>query len=123
MIGTVPLEADGSAQFKVPVDQAVYFQLLDENQMELRRMRSFISFQPGEQRACVGLPRDARPWRRARRHVPLGHAPRPGRSPAAALGRLGHEFPPRRAADLRPALHGLPRRPEAGRRAWTSPAA
>jgi hypothetical protein len=54
VIGTVPLQADGSAYFKVPVDQAVYFQLLDENQMELRRMRSFISFQPGEQRACVG---------------------------------------------------------------------
>ncbi len=38
----------------MPVDEAVYFQLLDENQMELRRMRSFISFQAGEQRACVG---------------------------------------------------------------------
>jgi len=38
----------------VPADTAVYFQLLDENRMELRRMRSFISFQPGESRACVG---------------------------------------------------------------------
>jgi mono/diheme cytochrome c family protein len=28
--------------------------LLDENRMELRRMRSFISFQPGEYRACAG---------------------------------------------------------------------
>lgn len=54
VLGTVPLEADGSANFKVPADEAVYFQLLDENQMELRRMRSFISFQPGEVRACVG---------------------------------------------------------------------
>ena len=54
IIGTVPIEADGSAQFQVPVDTPVYFQLLDENQMELRRMRSFISFQPGEQRACSG---------------------------------------------------------------------
>ncbi|HQN01499.1 MAG TPA: hypothetical protein PLL36_10505, partial [Candidatus Hydrogenedentes bacterium] len=34
--------------------KAVYFQLLDENRMELRRMRSFISFQPGESRSCVG---------------------------------------------------------------------
>jgi hypothetical protein len=38
----------------VPADTAVYFQLLDENFMELRRMRSFISFQPGEARGCVG---------------------------------------------------------------------
>ncbi|MCY3019859.1 MAG: hypothetical protein NTW87_12630, partial [Planctomycetota bacterium] len=54
ILGTVPVESDGSAHFSVPVDTAVYFQLLDENQMELRRMRSFISFQPGEVRGCVG---------------------------------------------------------------------
>ncbi len=54
VLGTVPIEADGSAHFRVPVDTPVYFQLLDENYMELRRMRSFISFQPGEVRGCVG---------------------------------------------------------------------
>jgi len=54
VLGTVPVEADGSAHFQVPVDTSVYFQLLDENFMELRRMRSFISFQPGETRGCVG---------------------------------------------------------------------
>ena len=54
VLGTVPIEADGSAHFRVPVDLAVYFQLLDENHMELQRMRSFISFQPGEVRGCVG---------------------------------------------------------------------
>jgi len=54
ILGDVPVERDGSAHFRVPADTAVYFQLLDENRMELRRMRSFISFQPGEVRACVG---------------------------------------------------------------------
>ncbi|MBN2291356.1 MAG: discoidin domain-containing protein, partial [Pirellulales bacterium] len=54
VLGTVPVESDGSAHFRVPVDKPVYFQLLDENFMELRRMRSFISFQPGEVRGCVG---------------------------------------------------------------------
>ncbi len=54
VLGTVPVESDGSAHFQVPVDTPVYFQLLDENFMELRRMRSFISFQPGEVRSCVG---------------------------------------------------------------------
>jgi hypothetical protein len=54
ILGTVPVEADGSAKFRVPVDTPVYFQLLDENHMELRRMRSFISFQPGEVRGCSG---------------------------------------------------------------------
>ncbi len=54
ILGDVPVRADGSVQFTVPADRAVYFQLLDENRMELRRMRTFISFQPGEQRSCVG---------------------------------------------------------------------
>ncbi len=54
VIGTVPIEADGSACFQVPANTPLYFQLLDENHMELRRMRSFISFQPGEVRGCVG---------------------------------------------------------------------
>ncbi len=54
ILGDVPVEPDGSAHFRVPADTAVYFQLLDENRRELRRMRSFISFQRGESRACVG---------------------------------------------------------------------
>ncbi len=54
ILGTIPLDENGSAHFKVPADTAVYFQLLDADGMELRRMRSFISFQPGESRGCVG---------------------------------------------------------------------
>ncbi len=56
VIGTVPVEDDGSAHFRVPVaDHAsVYFQALDENHMEIRRMRSSVSFQPGERRSCNG---------------------------------------------------------------------
>jgi len=54
VLGEVPIESDGSAHFRVPVDTPLYFQLLDSNHMELRRMRSFISFQPGEARSCVG---------------------------------------------------------------------
>lgn len=54
VIGTVPVADDGSAHFKVPVDNAVYFQALDENEMEIRRMRSHVTFQPGETRGCLG---------------------------------------------------------------------
>ncbi|MCP4312674.1 MAG: hypothetical protein GY790_15540 [Bacteroidetes bacterium] len=55
-IGVVPVEADGSAHFKVPTAGAasVYFQALDENYMEVVRMRSSVSFQPGEVRSCTG---------------------------------------------------------------------
>jgi hypothetical protein len=54
VVGTVPVDEDGSAHFKVPVDEAVYFQALDENFMEVRRMRSHVTFQPGEVRGCTG---------------------------------------------------------------------
>ena len=54
IIGTVPVQADGSAHFEVPTDTALYFQALDAKGMELRRMRSYVSFQPGEVRGCNG---------------------------------------------------------------------
>jgi hypothetical protein len=54
VIGTVKVERDGSAHFKLPPDTAVYFQALDERQMEVRRMRSMVSLQPGEVRGCRG---------------------------------------------------------------------
>jgi len=54
VIGLVPVEADGSAHFKVPADQTVYFQALDENYLELRRMRSNVTFRAGESRGCIG---------------------------------------------------------------------
>ncbi len=54
VIGIVPVEEDGSACFKVPVDQPVYFQALDANFLEVRRMRSNVTFQDGEYRGCIG---------------------------------------------------------------------
>jgi len=54
VIGTVPVERDGSACFTVPADTAVYFQALDERQMEVRRMRSVVSLKAGEVRGCSG---------------------------------------------------------------------
>ena len=54
IIGTVPVEADGSVNFKVPSGIAVHFQLLDENQRALQTMKSFTGVQPGETRGCFG---------------------------------------------------------------------
>lgn len=54
VIGIVPVEADGSAYFKVPADQPVYFHALDENFLELRRMRSNVTLKAGENRSCIG---------------------------------------------------------------------
>lgn len=54
VLGTVPVEADGSAYFEVPARRFVYFQLLDENGMMIQSMRSGTSLLPGEKAGCVG---------------------------------------------------------------------
>lgn len=54
ILGTVPVEADGSACFNVPAERFVYFQLLDRNGMMISTMRSGTEVQPGETLGCVG---------------------------------------------------------------------
>ncbi|MBM3861331.1 MAG: hypothetical protein FJ395_17020 [Verrucomicrobia bacterium] len=52
--GIVPVHDDGSAHFTVPARRNIFFQALDENFMEVQRMRTFVNLQPGETRGCVG---------------------------------------------------------------------
>ncbi len=54
MHGIVPVHPDGSAHFTVPAEKNLFFQALDENYMELQRMRTFINLMPGEKRSCIG---------------------------------------------------------------------
>lgn len=54
ILGTVPVEADGSACFDLPAGKPVLFQALDEQGMALQTMRSLTYVQPGEQTSCVG---------------------------------------------------------------------
>jgi formylglycine-generating enzyme required for sulfatase activity len=54
ILGTVPIQPDGSVSFKVPSGQALHFQLLDENYRCLQIMRSFTGVMPGETRGCLG---------------------------------------------------------------------
>ena len=54
ILGTVPVEPDGSAYFSVPSGKFVYFQLLDERGRMVQSMRSGTLVQPGERTGCVG---------------------------------------------------------------------
>ena len=54
ILGTVPVEADGSASFEVPPLRSIYFAVLDENDLSIKQMRSFVTLQPGETLSCVG---------------------------------------------------------------------
>ncbi len=54
ILGTVPVNADGSVYFPVPAGKMLFFQLLDERHRALQTMRSFTGAMPGETRGCVG---------------------------------------------------------------------
>jgi hypothetical protein len=54
ILGTVPVESDGSVYFSVPADRFVYFQLLDAQGRMVQSMRSGTIVRPGETAGCVG---------------------------------------------------------------------
>ena len=54
VLGTVPVEEDGSACFEVPAGRTVLFVALDANDMAVKRMQSFTNVAPGELLGCVG---------------------------------------------------------------------
>ena len=54
ILGTVPVEPDGSAYFEVPALRSLFFVALDERDLSVKRMQSFAAVQPGEILSCVG---------------------------------------------------------------------
>ena len=79
VLGTVPVEPDGSAYFEVPALRSLFFVALDEHDNSVKRMMSFLTVMPGETTSCVGChePQDAN--RAERRSQP---APGPARPPS-----------------------------------------
>ena len=76
--GVVPVEEDGSACFRVPADKNLFFQALDEDFMEVQRMRTFVNLRPGETRSCIGC-HERRQWA-------------PPRKPLLALRHPAHDL-------------------------------
>ncbi len=54
VLGTVPVEADGSAHFQVPANLPIGILPLDENGQALQVMRSWMTAMPGENLHCLG---------------------------------------------------------------------
>ncbi|MBT7066732.1 MAG: SUMF1/EgtB/PvdO family nonheme iron enzyme [Verrucomicrobia bacterium] len=54
ILGTVPLEEDGSVVFKVPANTPISLQPLDKDGKALAIMRSWLVGMPGEVASCVG---------------------------------------------------------------------
>lgn len=68
LLGTVPVEPDGSVVVRVPSGVPLQIQALDENFMAVMTERSFHYLHPGERRGCVGC------------HEPLGTSLKPDSS-------------------------------------------
>ncbi|WP_231617243.1 SUMF1/EgtB/PvdO family nonheme iron enzyme [Novipirellula aureliae] len=54
VLGTVPVEEDGSAMLSIPHSVPISIQPLDENGQALQIMRSWLAAMPGERLSCVG---------------------------------------------------------------------
>jgi len=76
VMGTVPVDEDGSAHFRVPSGVIFFLQALDERGMAVQTMRSATYVQPGQRYTCVGChePRNTAP--------PNGFAAAVGREPS-----------------------------------------
>ncbi|MBN1418065.1 MAG: hypothetical protein JXP34_04775, partial [Planctomycetes bacterium] len=54
ILGTVPIEPDGSARFIAPAGRPILFQALDEDGFAYQTMRTTTYLQPGEVVSCAG---------------------------------------------------------------------
>ena len=63
ILGTIPVEPDGSAYFEAPAMRSLFFVALDKNELSVKKMQSFVTLQPGETTSCVGChePRSVTP--------------------------------------------------------------
>jgi hypothetical protein len=73
VLGTVPVEADGSAYFRAPSGVALFFQALDAEGRAVQTMRSATHVQPGQTLSCTGC------------HDSRKDTPPPARAPLASL--------------------------------------
>lgn len=63
VLGTAPIEEDGSAHFEAPAGVTFYFQTLDERGLAVQTMQSATYLHPGEHLSCHGChePKQASP--------------------------------------------------------------
>jgi len=117
VLGTIPVEPDGSACVELPANRPVFFVALDENDLSVKAHAELRQRRPGETTSCVGCHEE-----RTRTPLPGGAAPI-----AAALAKRPRKIAPiegvpdvidfqaRCPADPRCPLRPLPRLRQARR--------
>ena len=82
VLGTVPVETDGSARFMAPTKKLLYVQALDRRGLAVQSMRSGMYFHPGEKLTCQGC------------HESRQKAPAPAKRVVQALKRAPSKIKP-----------------------------
>ena len=54
ILGTVPVEPDGSAHFEAPANRSLFLIALDAQGNSVKRIQSFLTVMPGEAASCIG---------------------------------------------------------------------
>ena len=60
VLGTVPVEEDGSAHFVVPANKEIFFQALDQQGLAVQSMRSATQLHEGQRLVCAGCHQPSR---------------------------------------------------------------
>lgn len=79
VLGTIPVEADGSARFIAPAGRMLYFQALDTNGCAVQSMMSATYVHPGETLTCTGCHENRHRVNPAPAHPPLAFQQPPRR--------------------------------------------
>ena len=90
VLGTVPVESDGSAYFRIPSGMSVFFQALDADGFALQTMRSLTYVQPGQTLSCIGCHESRYTARRESKHA--GHGARAFQDPVGRRRHLAFAF-------------------------------
>lgn len=85
ILGTVPVESDGSAYFELPANTFVYYQALDASGRMVQSMRSGTYVQPDEAQGCIGCHES----RTASAELIVARPKAMGRAPSKLDGWLG----------------------------------
>ncbi len=75
IVGTVPVESDGSAMFRIPANTPISVQPLDAEGKSLQLMRSWFVGMPGENVSCVGCHEGRNTTPRSRTTIALAKPP------------------------------------------------
>lgn len=93
VLGTVPVEADGSAHFSVPAYRELFFQALDERGMAITSMRSATHARDGELLVCQGCHEHKAQAIKAPAGLPLAMRREPSRPQPEAEGSNPFSYP------------------------------